>query len=61
MVRRKKFDSLLNRFIDNFRRASDDIPLLSPTSKNIVYENPFITDKTSINKKTNSNEDTIEK
>jgi len=61
MVRRKKFDSLFNRFIDNFRRASDDIPLLSPTSKNIVYENPFITDKTSINKKTNSNEDTIEK
>jgi hypothetical protein len=35
------------------------MPLLPP--KDTVYENPFITDKTLINKNLNSNEDEIEK
>ncbi|CAF1136803.1 unnamed protein product [Rotaria sordida] len=49
------------KWVNNKWRASDDIPLLQPTPKNMVYENPFITDKTSINKDTNSNENEIEK
>lgn len=52
---------LFNLFIDYSRRASDDIPLLTPSSKNTVYENPFIIDKTSIIKNTNSNEAETEK
>lgn len=43
-------------YMYNCRRASDDMPLLKPASKDVVYENPFITDKPSINKETNSNE-----
>ncbi len=47
--------------IDPFRHAADDVSLLPPAPKNIVYENPFIVDKTSINRNMNSNEDEIEK
>ncbi|CAF1405931.1 unnamed protein product [Adineta steineri] len=49
------------KWVNNKWHASDDISLLPPPPKNIIYENPFITDKTSINKNTNSNEDEIEK
>jgi len=49
------------KWVNSKWRASDDISLLPPTPKNVVYENPFINDKTSINKDMNSNEDTIEK
>jgi hypothetical protein len=59
MVRNKILvDLLMNNFS---RRAPDDTPLLPITPKNVVYENPFITDKSSMNKTSNSNEDPIEK
>ncbi|CAF1197624.1 unnamed protein product [Rotaria sp. Silwood1] len=49
------------KWVNSKWRASDDMPILPPTSKNIVYENPFIIDKTTITKDTNSNKNEIEK
>lgn len=45
------------KWVNNKWHASDDMPLLPPAPKNIVYENPFINDKKSINKTPNSNEE----